>query len=223
MRLKTRIAVTSATALTLGAILAGCSSSNTSSHSGMPGMPGTSTTSSPSPSASAKHNSQDVTFAQMMIVHHQGAIQMAQIAEQNATTPGVKQLAGKIQQEQSPEIDEMLRWLNAWGEPASMSGSSSTPMPSDSSMGGMDTSDPMASSMPGMTPQDMKSLEDARGIDDDKTFLTLMIQHHQGAIQMAQTEISAGQNTQALRLAHSIVDSQNKEIKTMQDMLQGMN
>jgi len=223
MRLKTRIAVASATALTLGAIVAGCSSNNTSSHPGMSGMPGMSTSASPSPSASAMHDSQDVTFAQMMIVHHQGAIQMAQIAEQNATTPGVKQLAGKIQQEQSPEIDEMLGWLNAWGEPASMSVSSSRPMPSDSSMGGMDMSSPMASSMPGMTPQDMKSLKDARGIDVDKTFLTLMIQHHQGAIQMARSEISGGQNTQALRLAHSIIDSQSKEITTMQDMLQGMN
>jgi uncharacterized protein (DUF305 family) len=172
---------------------------------------------------SKEHNTQDVTFAQMMIVHHQGALQMAQVAAQKATMPEVKKLAQKIQQEQTPEIDEMTGFLAAWGEPVSMSGSTSTPMPSDSSMDGMDMSDPMASSMPGMTPEDMKRLNEASGMDVDKTFLTLMIEHHQGATQMAQTEISSGTNTQALRLAHSIVESQSKEIATMKSMLQGMN
>ncbi|WP_344775347.1 DUF305 domain-containing protein [Gryllotalpicola kribbensis] len=222
MNLNTRIAVASATAVTLVGVLVGCSSSNSSSHSGMSGMPGTSTSPSTSSSVSAKHNAQDVTFAQMMIVHHQGAIQMAQIAASKAAMPDVRQLADKIQKAQSPEIDEMTGWLRAWREPVSMSGPSSMPMPSDSSMGGMDMSEPMASSMPGMTPEDMKSLKAATGMGVDKTFLTLMIEHHKGATQMAQTEISDGQNTQALRLAHSIVESQTKEIQTMQSMLQSM-
>ena len=226
MNLKNRIAVASATAVTLTAILVGCSASSTPSHSGMSGMTGmTGMSASPSAgsSASGPHNTQDVTFAQMMIVHHQGAIQMAQTAAPKATTTQVKQLAEKIQQEQSPEIDDMTGWLTGWGEPVSMSGSSSSPMPSGSAMGGMDMSDPMASSMPGMTPEDMKSLEDATGANVDKIFLTLMIQHHQGAVQMAQTEISGGKNTAALRLAHSIVDSQTKEIQTMRSLLQSMN
>lgn len=199
--------------LTIGGLLAGCTSS------GMGEMPGMSHSSS---TPAASHNAQDAMFAQMMIVHHQGAIEMADLASTRAGSTQVKDLAVKIKAAQQPEIDEMKAWLKAWGEPLAMPemGSGSSPSPSD--MSGMDMSTPMPTdgsdmnSMPGMTPQDMAELKAATGPAFDKAFLTLMIQHHQGAIDMAKQEQSGGKDTEAKKLADSIVNSQSKEIAEMQ-------
>ena len=89
-----------------------------------PGRPGEpARTLSPSEAAVAvptsTPNAVDVTYVQNMIVHHQSAIQMAQMAEKQASTQQVKDLAKRIEAAQSPEIDEMTSWLNAWGEPVS--------------------------------------------------------------------------------------------------------
>ena len=74
--------------------------------------------------------------------------------------------------------------------------------------------------MPGMlADQDISALQNAQGADASKLFLTGMIQHHQGAIAMAQDEIKSGQNPPAVALAHSIVTSQQQEINTMQTIL----
>lgn len=199
--------------LTIGGLLAGCTSS------GMGDMPGMFHSSS---TPAASHNAQDAMFAQMMIVHHQGAIEMADLASTRAGSTQVKDLAVKIKAAQQPEIDEMKAWLKAWGEPLAMPemGSGSSPSPSD--MSGMGMSTPMPtdgsdmSSMPGMTPQDMAELKAATGPAFDKAFLTLMIQHHQGAIDMAKQEQSGGNDTKAKELADSIVNSQSKEIAEMQ-------
>src|SRR3954454_12213353 len=106
-----------ALSLTLAACGGGNSTSSSSTTSAAP------TSSTASASVDATHNAADVSFAQNMIVHHQGAIQMAQVAEKQASTQQVKDLAKRIEAAQSPEIDEMTAWLKAWGEPVSASGS----------------------------------------------------------------------------------------------------
>ena len=63
----------------------------------------------------------------MMVIHHGGAIEMAALAESNATTAEVRSLATRIRDAQGPEIDQMRGWLQAWGEAA----------PEDADMGGM--------------------------------------------------------------------------------------
>ena len=77
--------------------------------------------------------------------------------------------------------------------------------------------------MPGMagmmSPEDMAALQNAQGVEASRLFLTQMIQHHQGAITMAQTEIDSGQSHPAVTLARSIIDTQQKEINTMQGVL----
>ena len=77
--------------------------------------------------------------------------------------------------------------------------------------------------MPGMggmmSAQDMDALRNAQGVDASKLFLTQMIQHHQGAITMAQDEIKSGQYPPAIALAQSIVTSQQKEIDDMNGIL----
>lgn len=187
-----------------------------------------STTPATPPMASASstsHNAQDTAFAQAMIVHHQGAIEMADLAATRATSTQVKDLAAQIKAAQQPEIDAMTSWLMAWGEPLDMPGMGSTPSPSGG-MPGMDMSSPTPTSssasgmeMPGMTAQEMASLKATSGTAFDKRFLTLMIQHHQGAVSMAKAELSQGRNADARQLAQSIVTSQTKQIADMQTML----
>lgn len=88
--------------------------------------------------------------------------------------------------------------------------------------GGMSASS-SAMAMPGeMTAEQMQSLEAASGADFDRLFLELMIMHHQGAVEMADTEIAQGSNADAVKLAESIKASQSEEIAQMQQMLQSL-
>ena len=158
-------------------------------------------------STAGPHNEADATFAQMMVIHHEGAIEMATLAEKNGTSSEVRSLAARIRAAQGPEIDQMRGWLKAWGEPA----------PEDSDMAGM-----------GHDGMEMGGLDQQAAMDElmklggeafDKTFLTLMIQHHQGALTMANQEVTNGENTEAVALAKVIIAAQQKEIAEMQALL----
>ena len=170
------------------------------------------------------HNQADITFAQMMLVHHQGAIAMADLAPTRASSPAVKALAVKIKAAQTPEIKEMSGWLAAWAPSTDMNGMPMTT--SSDAMGGMSGMTHAAgttAAMPGMMSDALMSqLTAASGTAFDKLFLQLMITHHQGALTMANTEETTGQNPAALALANSIITSQTAEIATMQDLLKGL-
>jgi uncharacterized protein (DUF305 family) len=177
----------------------------------------TDTGSTPSTPASvdAAHNDTDVQFAQMMIVHHGGAIEMAEFAMTKAESPDVQQLAERIAAAQGPEIETMSAWLQAWGEQ----------VPEGMSMDGMDGMGRMADmgGMPGMEMDmdaAMAELELATGAEFDRMFLEMMIEHHQGAVEMSQTEQAEGENPQALELAATIEADQTAEIQEMQQLLQ---
>lgn len=151
--------------------------------------------------ASGPHNAADVSFTTDMIPHHAQALEMAKMALSKATNPQVKQLAQAIEGEQTPEITTMSGWLKGWNQPVP-----------DTSMPGMN--------MPGMmSSADMAKLSGATGSAFDKLWLTQMITHHQGAVTMANTELNAGQNTDAKTLARSIIAGQSKEIMTMKALL----
>ena len=161
-------------------------------------------------SSSKDFNDQDVTFAQSMIPHHEQAIEMAKMAKTQASSAEVKNLATKIEDAQGPEISTMTGWLKSWGK--------DVPSDSMSGMDGMDMGD--SSSMPGMmSADDMKVLKNAKGADFDRLFLERMIKHHEGAIEMAKTEQSKGQNADAVQLAQDIADAQASEISEMKGLL----
>ena len=152
-------------------------------------------------------NDADVTFAQGMIPHHEQAVQMAGMAEDQGQAAEVKALAADIAGAQEPEIDTMESWLEAWGE---------EPGHSMGDMEGMEH----GSAMPGMMDAAaMQDLEDADGAAWDRMFLTMMIEHHEGAIEMARTEQSEGENPDAVALAEDIESTQSSEIETMQALL----
>jgi uncharacterized protein (DUF305 family) len=155
---------------------------------------------------SAPVNDADVEFAQMMIPHHKQAVQMAGLAETRAGDAQIKQLAAQIKAAQDPEIKTMTGWLTAWGKPSTM--------PS----GGHDM--PGMSSMPGeMSDEDMVKLEAAKGTEFDRMFAQMMIDHHNGAIEMARDEQAKGSNPDAKALAATIEKTQTAEVGTLQQAL----
>jgi len=198
-------------AVTATLVLSACGSSDSgSTGTDTGGMP---TPASSAASSSATFNDADVAFTQHMIGHHQQAIEMAAMAESRAADADVKTLAAKIKAAQQPEIDTMDSWLTAWDKPAAMPSASS-------SMPGMDSGHMDMDSMPGaMSKTDMNKLMDAKGPAFDKMFLTMMVAHHQGAVDMAQQEAGQGSNPDAVALAKKIITDQRTEITQMKGML----
>lgn len=143
--------------------------------------------------------------------------------------PRVTALAEQIKAAQGPEIEQLQAWLTSWGQSSSSSGMN---MPTTShNMEGMTPSTsmnmPMPSesmgTMPGMegmmSADDMTALQNAQGTDAAKLFLTQMIDHHRGAVAMAQTEVDSGQYPEAISMAQTIISTQNEEITTMEGIL----
>jgi len=162
----------------------------------------------PASGTAAAHNDADTTFAQMMVIHHEGAIEMAALAETRTDSTEVRDLAARIKAAQGPEIDRMRGWLEQWGEPA----------PEDADMGGMGHD---GMDMGGLDQQAaMDELDTLDGAAFDRRFLTLMIQHHQGALIMAEQEVAEGSNEPAIALAKDIILAQQKEIAEMEGLLQ---
>lgn len=189
----------SATALAAVIALTGCS---TGAGETMPGMDhsATATSNSPTVMAVGDHNSADTMFAQMMLPHHEQAVEMSEIMlAKTGMDPKIETLAQDIKAAQGPEIQKMTDWLTGWDESTAMAG--------NHGMDGM------------MTDSDMDKLKSARGTEASKLFLTQMIAHHEGAVAMARTEVTDGKNAEAVDLAKDIVSSQESEIKDMQDLL----
>lgn len=161
--------------------------------------------------AAARFNDADVAFAQMMIPHHSEAVEMAELANDRAENPEVTALAEQIRAAQEPEIAQLTGFLNAWG----------AEVPPAGSMAGMDHGGMSGmSGMPGaMTPEQREQLRNATGAAFDQMFLTMMIEHHEGAIEQAETELEDGQNAEATELAQTIIDAQQAEIEEMQGIL----
>ena len=152
--------------------------------------------------ATAAPNDADVTFTQNMIPHHQQAIEMAKLVDTHTDRPELRQLADSIVSSQSQEITQMEGWLRGWGKPAT---------PSEGHGGHGDTE------MPGMMSEaDMRRLMESSGTEFDLTFVDMMADHHQGAIDMANTELKDGSLPEVTRLAEQIIDTQQKEIEQLQ-------
>ena len=193
-----------ASAAAIIALATGCS--NSDDMSGME-HDQTSTSASTEAAGQGEHNDQDVAFAQMMIPHHQQAVDMAKMATEKATDPKVQDLASRIEGAQDPEIQQMTTMLEQWGVPTESTGES---------MPGMDHGGMSGEGM--MTDEEMAQLEQASGADFDRLWLQMMIKHHQGAVTMAKTELDKGSNAEAKALAQKIIDAQEAEITEMQGM-----
>lgn len=190
-------------------LLAGCSGSSGSATEGTSAAAGQA--SAAAGSATSAGSEADITFAQLMIPHHEQAVQMADMALNQATTAEVQQLAQQIKDAQDPEIQQMRGWLQAWGAPEQMAGMD------HGDHGDMDMGGQSASGM--MTDEDMTALMDAQGADFDRMWLEMMVAHHKGAIEMADTVKAQSQNPDVTKLADAIIAAQQGEITTMEQLL----
>jgi len=149
----------------------------------------------------------DVRFMQGMIAHHAQAIYMSRMAAAHVANPRVVKLATKIDQSQIAEIRLMQDWLRRNGQAAP------------------DTSSWRTMQMPGMlTREQMALLDAAKGAEFDRLFLTLMIQHHNGALKMVDDLFANSLNAQDVDVsvfANDVQTVQTAEIAIMQGMLDG--
>lgn len=192
------------------AALTACGSTSGSSTVQLSGEAVATMVAGPSPSSTRTHNVTDTQFAQMMIVHHQGAVQMAQLAADRAVTYEVRAFGKRIVAARGQEIERMSAWLTAWGEaPASgQDGANGTGMAHSSmQVEGMDQTAVTA------------DLKGRNGKDFDRQFLTMMIAHHQSALEMAKVEQAEGLNADAVELSGTIATSQTAEMDEMRAML----
>lgn len=178
-------------------------------------------------SAADGHTAVDVTFATQMIPHHAQALSLVDLTLDRDLSPEVAALAEQIREAQAPEIEQMADWLQAWGEPIpeTMRDHVNAGDHSGHSMDGMDGMDGMegmdmpGSDMPGMLSSDDLASLAAAGADFEQRWLEAMIGHHRGAIEMARTEVADGGYAPAVALAQQIIDGQQAEITTMEDLL----
>jgi len=157
----------------------------------------------------------DVEFMQGMIMHHAQAVEMTALIESHTESKDVRTLGLRISRSQADEIKFMKRWLAARGEATSMA------MPG---MPGMDASGHAMPLMPGMlTPEQMAALRKAKGGEFDRLFLSGMIQHHGGALQMVKDlfdTAGAGQDAELFDFTTDVDTGQRAEIRIMQGMLE---
>lgn len=159
----------------------------------------------------ADHDAADVAFATQMIPHHRQAVKMAALVEDRTSDADVRALADDIAAAQEPEIETMTGWLESWGE--------DVPSAGDDHAGHDMSGDGMAG-MPGMmSGAEMDQLEAARGAAFDRLWLTMMVEHHRGAVAMARTEVDEGRYADAVALARDIERTQQAEITRMQRLL----
>ncbi|SDG07559.1 Uncharacterized conserved protein, DUF305 family [Blastococcus aurantiacus] len=191
-----------AAALVAGSLVLAACGEDTSDAAGSTSASSSQPSANASESADVEHNDADIAFASGMVPHHEGAIEMAQLAPGRALDPLVLELASRIEAAQGPEIGILNGWLAEWDAEADMGGMNHGGMESDD-MGGMD----------------ITALMNATGAEFDRLFLQQMITHHRGAVEMAETELDQGRNSDALALAETIRDTQVGEIAEMEELV----
>ena len=194
-----------ASSLVLAIALLGSPSLALSQSGGMSGMSGMDMGHEIVIPQGAPYTKADVEFMQGMIAHHAQAIVMSRMAESHGANPQVMKLSNKIDQSQVPEIRIMQSWLTRNKQYAP------------------DTSSWHHMAMAGMlTAAQLNELDAARGVEFDRVYLRLMIQHHAGALKMVDDLFNsslAGQEVDVNVFANDVVTAQTVEIGIMQRLL----
>lgn len=147
----------------------------------------------------------DLRFIDGMILHHDGAIAMAESALNNSSRPEVQNLAQEIIAAQETEIAQMQEWRQAWYPAVA-----ETPMMYHAE----------ANHMMPMTPEMAAAMRmdldlGAADAEFDLRFIEAMILHHEGAVDMAQQVLERGDRPELLALAEEIIATQQEEIDLM--------
>lgn len=200
-------------ALSVGAslLLAGCISE---------GRPTTRDTDVESGNTRTDHNAPDVRFASGMIQHHAQALAMIDLTVDRDLDPAFMVVVEAMRMAPGPEIESMTDWLTLWGEPIPATVRDHVnAQEGEHDTEGMTTDETGADVLGMMSDDEMSGLEAASDAEFQDMFLAMMIEHHEGAIEIAQTELEDGQFEPAISLAEEIATTQAAEIDTMQALL----
>jgi uncharacterized protein (DUF305 family) len=164
--------------------------------------------------ATPEDTSAEAGFARDMSVHHEQAVELAFIVRDRTDDPEIRAMAYDIINTQRAQIGMFSGWLQQWDLPQS---STAPPMAwvdqEHGSMAGMD-------GMPGMaSDEQVDELRAAKGVEAERLFLELMIEHHKGGVEMAKAVLPLTDRDEVAYIADTIVKSQEAEIATMEQML----
>jgi uncharacterized protein (DUF305 family) len=165
----------------------------------------------------------DVDFMSHMIGHHAQALVMSGWAPTHGASPSVRILAERIINGQQDEIATMQRWLRDRGKPVPEARPMAMSMPMEDSTAGSSGHAVHEMLMPGMlTPAQMQQLDQAKGPEFDRLFLTFMIQHHRGAVSMVKELFGtpgAARDETVFKFANDVNVDQSTEVARMERML----
>ncbi|BDP41199.1 DUF305 domain-containing protein [Deinococcus aetherius] len=153
--------------------------------------------------ATPREGSTEVRFVREMIQHHAQAVDMATRIRDRSDDPTLRSLALDIMLSQQEQIGQMRGWLTLWGLP----------------WGGQGMTAEHARMMGMATPAELNSLDTPPVPQAEKTFLQLMIRHHQGALEMLKPALGGGVRPEVQALARQIHAAQGGEIKLMTQLL----
>ena len=187
----------------------------------------------PAATQTPEESSAEAGFARDMQVHHGQAIEMSLIIRERTDDPEIRLLALDIATGQTQQQGQMFAWLTMWGLPQTssrpaMEWMSMPALNSDEQGGdhtGMDmtdgsSSDALGGAMPGMaTPDDLQLLSSLSGVEAERLYLRLMMAHHQGGVELAESVLARSNDPQVRTLAQGMVQQQSKELDYMSELL----
>ncbi len=170
--------------------------------------------------------SAEAGFARDMQLHHQQAVEMSMIVRDETDDPDIRLLAYDIALAQQQQSGQMFSWLTVWGLPQVASEPSMTWMvrPGRSGTGhdhgpGEPAHVP-GEPMPGLaTDAQLAELRAATGVEAERLYLTLMIAHHRGGVEMAEAVLDRSTNRVVVNLARGMIAAQQSEIDYMEELL----
>lgn len=168
--------------------------------------------------------SAEAGFARDMQTHHNQAVEMSLLLRDRTDDEELRLLALDIATAQSQQAGQMFAWLNAWGVPQTSTQPEMAWMALPTLDGGHDehsSAHTPGEPMPGLaTPEQMQALRDAEGVEAERLWLELMIEHHRGGVEMAEAVLARTENELVTPLARGVVMLQQKEIDYMTELLE---
>jgi uncharacterized protein (DUF305 family) len=147
-------------------------------------------------SSDSSFNRADVMFMNMMIIHHDQAIEMAELAENRTDNENILELSRNISEAQRAENEQMAEWLRELGYQRPVRGHRMAGMASE---------------------ENMTKLGRSEGREFDQLFSELMTTHHRGGIQMAQSFSQRGRKPELIEMEQQMIETQQEEIEMMRD------
>ena len=163
-------------------------------------------------------DSAEAGFSRDMQTHHGQAVQMSLLVAERTEDRAMRTFANDIATSQQQQAGQMFAWLQLWGLTPTGSQPPMAWMGSDHH--GATSASGDAVPMPGMaSPADLTRLTAARGVEADRIFLTLMMAHHRGGVEMADAVLARSDRKEVVTLARAVKAAQTSEIQAMQQML----